>query len=172
MASYGTYAGVARYAPRIFKAPSGAPTSADVNEWLEEGYAIINAKLSAGYSVPVSSTADAYPLVRRLNEMYAAGIVEMTRTVMTTGPNDNQRQISFESRFDKGLDALMRLDLSAMGVGYTSTMYIGGISESDKESAEDDTDRIMTSFRRGQFANPGAGTTTAEVPGDSEERSD
>lgn len=38
----------------------------------------------------------------------------------------------------------------------TGTPYAGGISESDKDTVEADTDRVRPEFYKGQFSHPGA----------------
>lgn len=173
--SYATHKDVEVLCPRIFNAPSGVPEATVVQNWIDEGAALIDARLtSAGYSAPVSSSAAAYKLFRHCNALYAACIVEMSRGTSQTAAAETGRSFNFCDRFERNLNSLLAMDLSGLGVSVSSAgqMYIGGISEDDKESVESDTDRIMTSFRRGQFAHPGAGTTTADTPGDSEERSD
>ena len=39
-------------------------------------------------------------------------------------------------------------------------LYVGGISIDDKETHEDDTDRVPGRFVRGMFKFPGRGTTS------------
>lgn len=171
-AAYATYAEVVARVPRIFKT-SGAPTQAEVNTWLAEGAMFIDVRLSnAGYGTPVASSVDAFALVRNLNATYGAAMVEQSRAVSPTATGETARGDILLTQFQKGLDGLLLTDLTALGVSYSSEMYCAGISESDKDTVEDDEDRLMTSFRRGQFAYPGAGTTQARKPSDEQERSD
>jgi len=41
--------------------------------------------------------------------------------------------------------------------------YAGGISESDKDAAESDTDRVAPNFRIGQFDHPGIGVNSTST---------
>jgi len=173
--AYADHDDVEALCPRIFNAPTGQPQATTVEDWLDEGAALIDARLTAaGYSAPVSSSASAYKLFRHLNALYGACIVEMSRGTSQTAAAETGRSFSFCDRFEQNLTNLLKMDLTGLGVSVSSTapVYIGGISEADKESVESDSDRIMTAFRRGQFAHPGAGTTSSEVPQDSEERAD
>ena len=46
--------------------------------------------------------------------------------------------------------------------GGASGIYAGGISRSDKQSEEADTDRVDPGFERQQFDHPGTGTSSTE----------
>jgi hypothetical protein len=154
----------------LFSVSGGAPSASEVNDWLDEGAGYIDAKLSnAGYTTPVASSASAYKLLRNLNATFGAAMVEMSRNVANTAAGEQTRGAMLESRFWKGVDNLLTVDLSALGVPYTSAIYAGGISIADKNSVEDNTDRPMTAFKRGMFANPGAGTTEIGTSDDDEE---
>ncbi len=169
---YSTEQMVKDMCPRRFNVSTGAPRTSTVTDWIEEGAAIIDAKLAgAGYSVPVASTASAFPILRNLNTIYAAAMVEGAYSVEVSSGGGQTRAQSLEMRFWKGVDNLLRLDLSGMGVTHTCQAYAGGISLADKDSVEDDTDRTPLAFRRGMHAYPGAGTTGADAPSDIEERS-
>jgi hypothetical protein len=64
--------------------------------------------------------------------------------------------------FNKGLDQLLKMDLSRAGVTHASTkMYAGGISESDKTSVDDETDRVEPRFKRDQFRHSGTNRPSA-----------
>jgi hypothetical protein len=167
--AYATYAQVTARNPRIF-VTAGAPTQAQVNTWLAEGAIYIDAKLAnAGYSTPVASTVDAFGLLRNLNTTFAAAMAEQTRSVSSTDAVGNTRGDILLNSFYKGIDNLLLLDLSSLGIGYTSVAYAGGWQESDKEAVEEESDRLMTTFKRGQFAYPGAGTTRAGATIEDEE---
>ncbi len=158
--------------PRRFNVTANAPSTTNVNNWLEEGAKYIDAKLSgAGYSVPITSAASAYHLLQSLNTLFGAAMVESAYSVETSSGTGTTRAESLETRFWKGVENLLRLDLSGMGVAHTCQAYAGGISLADKDSVEDDTDRTPLAFRRGQHAYPGAGTTGADAPSDTQERS-
>ena len=170
--AYATIQYVKSLCPLVFNRPTGYPDDAEITFWLNEGAAIIDAMIqSKGYTVP-SSTGSAYPLMRNLNGFYAAAMVEQSRMAGSVAEGATSRGEKLEERFWNRLEKFMRLDLSQMGMTHTSEMYIGGISEAEKETVESDDDRIMHTFRRGQFANPGAGTTSARTPSDPQERSD
>ncbi len=167
--AYAASAAVVAMCPHLFNRSGGGPAASDVNAWLDEGQSYIDAKLKGlGYSVPVSSSAQAYAMLASLNALWGAAVAEQTRVVGTTGEAES-RGDAFERRFWARLNNLNSFDLSGLGVSHTSKMYIGGISESEKDSVESDTDRIMGSFTRGQFSHPGAGTTYARDAADDEQ---
>lgn len=152
---------------------SNPPTNPEVQLWINEGAAIIDAELtSAGYSVPVATSAAGYEVFRNLNYYYAAAMCEQSRLVSRGSPEKKTRGEELEDWFWKRLDKVMARDLTSMGVSHTSSIYVGGISLDDKEAVEGDSDRIMTFARRGMHAYPGAGTTAARTPSDPQERSD
>ena len=49
------------------------------------------------------------------------------------------------------------------GLRSLNDMYAGGISESDKETQEEDTDRVSPNFKIGMHDNPGSSTDTEDV---------
>lgn len=150
--AYATIEMVKALCPHLFN-QTNAPTDPDVRLWLDEGAAIIDGTLSSkSYTVPVTKTASAWPILRNLNALYAASMAEFSKLVASTSAGAQTRGELLEKRFWDRLDRITRMDLSAMGVGYTSLLYVGGISEADKDSVEDDSDRIMTAFSRGQHA--------------------
>ncbi len=150
--AYSTIEMVKALCPHLFN-QLNAPTDPDVRLWLDEGAAIIDGTLSSkGYSVPVAKTAKAWPILRNLESLYAASMAETSKLVASTSAGAQTRAESLEKKFDRRLEKLMLMDLSAMGVGYTSLLYVGGISQADKDSVEDDSDRVMTAFSRGQHA--------------------
>jgi hypothetical protein len=171
--AYATVQEVHAWAPALFNR-NDAPSDPDVRMWLADGAAMIDIALKGrGYNVPVASTADAYNVLRNLNAKYAAAQAWHSRMVSAAAPGATTQGDKLEALFKNGLKALLDGDLSGMGLSPTSDrFYVGGISESEKESVEDDTDRIMTVFRRGMHAHRGAGTTGARVPTDPQERSD
>ena len=72
----------------------------------------------------------------------------------------------FMKQFDKMIERMMGLDLSGAGMSVTrKKIYAGGISRGDKQSVEQNTDRVAPRFARGQFRNPlgvqDVGTDTA-----------
>jgi hypothetical protein len=165
--AYATIDMVKALSPHLFN-QSNAPTDSDVRLWLDEGQAIIDGTLtSKGYTAPVAKTASVWPILRNLDALYAASMAEFSKLVASTAAGAQTRGELLERRFWDRLDKTMRLDLSGMGVGYTSLVYVGGISISDKDTVEDDSDRVQTAFSRGQFAY---GSDTSEA--DEQTRSD
>ena len=171
--AYATYDQVKAMCPRRFNVTANAPTQANVNDWLEQGAQYLDAKLSsAGYTTPVTSGTAAYTMLTNLNTLFAAAMVENAYSVDVNAATGQSRGETLEMRFWKGVDNLLKLDLSGMGVTHTCHAYAGGISLADKDAVEDDSDRTPLAFRRGMHAYPGAGTTDANAPSDPQERSD
>lgn len=141
-----------------------SPTLTHVNNWLEQGYSVINTALTnLGYSVPAASSATIYDRLTNLNTLYAAAYTELSRINVTLGPGERTRGQVFMQLFDQGVDALQSMDLSTAGISGDSALgklYVGGISIDDKETHEDDTDRVPGRFVRGMFKFPGRGTTS------------
>ena len=136
---------------------SSCPTITQVNGWLSTGCAIIEARLAgAGYSVPVSAGVRAYDWISDLNAVFAAARAEMSRTVSTISPDERTRSSVLEDMFWSGLDQLSEIDLSSMGIDRASRgqMYAGGISVADKQTQEDDSDRVKPKFSKGMFRFP------------------
>lgn len=120
MATYGSADGVKAIVPAA--APSGfststTPTLAQVTTWLEEGYSIINQYLSsANYVVPVSASADAYPSLTALNNLYAAAYVIAARGLdVVQGQTENRSKMFFD-QFYARLEELVKQDLTDLGV--------------------------------------------------------
>ena len=137
---------------------STSPTLTEVNSWLTSGCAIIESRLSsAGYSVPPSATTAVYGWLAELNTNYAVSRAEMSRTNIILGMGERTRGQLFEKAFWEGLDRLLKMDLSIAGLTKSNdaVLYAGGISISDKDIYDSDTDRVPGRFRRGQFDFPG-----------------
>lgn len=137
---------------------STCPTLTEVNVFLSSGCSIIETTLaSKGYSIPVLSSATAYDWIKQLNTFYAVAQAEMSRTNVITGPGERTRSQQFSTMFESGLDRLVQMDLTVMGVtrSEAGVMYAGGTKVSEKEDWDADTDRVKPRFRRGQFASPG-----------------
>jgi hypothetical protein len=136
---------------------STSPTITAVNMWLSTGCAIINSQIkSAGYSAPIASTSDAYDVAKQANAAYGAWWAERSRLNARVSSDERTRADMFKKDFDALMKVLLSLDLSEMGVTNISRMYAGGISVSDKETIEGDTDRVTPRFARGMFSNPAA----------------
>lgn len=133
---------------------SSCPTLQQVNGWLSTGCSIIEARLNgAGYSTPVAVTAGVYDWIADLNTLFAAARTEMSRSNITLGPGERTRGQVFEEYFWRDLDKLVNTDLSGLGVSRASRgiLYAGGISVDDKQTWEDDTDRVTPRFSKNQF---------------------
>ena len=132
------------------------PTLNAVNSWLSSGCAIINTKLASyGYDA-IGATSGAYEFARDLNALYGAWRAERSLLSSRVSKMENSRADFFKKDFYEGLDMLCKLDLSNMGVTRGKAPpadYLGGMSQSDKELTESDTDRVVPRFESGQFKN-------------------
>ena len=143
-----------------------SPTRTAINNWLSAGCALIDGQLaSRGYSaIPTTSTA--YDIARDVNALYVAWQAERSRTTTRVTNEERTRADLFKKDFNDQLKMLLTMDLSQTGVtlsrGTTSGgPYAGGISVSDKDTQEDDTDRVQPRFVRGfgrdaSLPNPGS----------------
>jgi len=137
---------------------STSPTLTAVNRWLSSGCSIINAKLAArGYDAPVSSAATAYDWLTDLNALYGAAKAEQSRTNITVSSGERTRGQMFERSFWEQLEELCKNDLTFAGLSRTSSgkLWAGGISITDKETYESDTDRVAPRFATGLFGFDG-----------------
>jgi hypothetical protein len=126
------------------------PTDTDVTNWLTEGYAIINTALaSRGYSTPVASAATCYAQVAGLEALYGAAQAHSARAVQVTSADEATKGQVIMRIFRDGVKNLLSQDLSLAGVTHTSYVYAGGISIADKNTVEEDTDRVAPAFHRG-----------------------
>jgi hypothetical protein len=133
------------------------PKLQEIKTWLSSGCAIINARLeAAGYSTPVSDTAGVYEWLKSLNTYWAAAQAELSRVVETVAPGERTRGQLYYEYFWDDLDRLIEADLTELGLTRQSTgkMYAGGISVSDKQTHETDSDRVAPRFARELFRFP------------------
>lgn len=146
---------------------STSPTLAAVNRWLSSGCGVIETMLNGkGYSTPVASGTAAAEHLVDCNALFAAARVELSRTNVTLGPGERTRGQVFQEYFEDCMESFFQSDLTLAGVSRqgSGVLYTGGISISDKQSREEDTDRVKPRFNRGQFDTPGTitpNTTTA-----------
>ena len=121
--SYGSLSGVSALVP--VAAPLSAtstPTSAQVTEWLVQGSARIDRALSsAGYSIPVASTATVHAELTALANLYAAAHVLIARGLDSANGEAENRSDAYIERFTSELTALASSDLSALGVSAAPT---------------------------------------------------
>jgi hypothetical protein len=150
-----------------FNDTSTSPSLVRVNKWLQQGFSEINMTLgSRGYSVPAASGITMYDQLEELNALFGAGHAEMSRLNVTLLPGERTRGQVFLKMFYDGLQRLVDMDLTAGGLTTNSNqgyVYAGGISISDKETYEDDTDRVLPRFKRDMFT---FGSTSTEEEDD------
>ena len=151
---------------------STSPTLVQINRWLSSGCAMINAVLgSYGYE-PIPTTSTAYDLASETNALYGAWLAERSRINARVTADERTRADMFKRDFEYHLDWLSSLDLSALGVTLTSAggrPYAGGISRTDKDTVESDSDRVVSRFSRGAFRNKEA-PSIAHSPGWADEQ--
>lgn len=122
MASYGSTAGVDALLPGVGLGVSSTPNTTDVTGWLEQGYSIINRKLSAaGYTIPVSSSAAVYDELTALNNLYASAQVLRARGLDAVTGSEESRSERWLREFRESIDALAESDLTAVGVTMVTT---------------------------------------------------
>ncbi len=104
--------------------------------------------------MPPAVSSGIYGWLADLNNIWAASKVEFSRTTATVGPGERTRGQIFEQQFWAGLDKVCNLDLTLMGLSRVSNdkIYVGGTTDTEKDTWEEDTDRIKSRFFRGQFA--------------------
>ena len=135
---------------------STSPTAVMVQAALSSGCAIIHTKLAAaGYGVPVPTTAAVYGMIVQLNTWYGVSEAESVRMTARVSATERTRAQYWRDRFNKELGDLLKSDLSQAGLSHNSFVYAGGISQSDKDAVESDTDRVTPRFERNQFRYTG-----------------
>lgn len=139
------------------------PTLAQVNVWLTTGCAVINSRLAGmGYDALTSGTGP-YEVAQQANACYAAWFAERSRQNARTSADERARADIFKEDFESLMEILLEMDLSRSGATQTSRAYAGGISLSDKDTVESDTDRTPSRFVREMFANREAGHPIANT---------
>ena len=120
---YGSVSGVSALIPVVGTfGTSSTPTSAQVTEWLAQGSAKVDRALSsAGYSVPVSSSASVYAELTALANLYAAALVLSARGLDSANGEAENRSDVWLKRFSDDLASLAASDLTALGVSSSST---------------------------------------------------
>lgn len=147
--------------------PSTSPTDTQVDTWLSTGCGVLESHLSSwGYDPPPGSDTSAWAYLRYLNAVYAAAMAELSLMNVSLSPEERTRAEYLRDLFWNELERLRALDLSSLGLTKSSrrVIYAGGVSQTEKDSWDEDTDRVPPRFRRGQFAFPGTirpWTTTA-----------
>lgn len=68
---------------------------------------------------------------------------------------ERTRADMFRQMFTSNMDMLDEMDLSQMGVSKdVANWYVGGRSQSEKDTQQADSDRVQSRFRRDDFKNP------------------
>ena len=158
--SYASASDVAAYCPGLLTdgafTATTRPTRTQVERYLSSACAMIEGRLqSAGYSTPVPATAAVYDFIVDLEALYAAARAETARLSARIAADERTRSSVFMAEFNRGLKNLLGMDLSRAGLTHSSKLYCGGISKSDKDDVEDDSDRVVPRFVRGQFRYSG-----------------
>ena len=152
---------------------STQPTSTEVADWLTEGWRQINGVvLGYGYEVPsapASMDADLRGALQKFNIWWACAQAEYSQPSAGFSEGQGNRGDMFMEMFWGSLDGMppqgIRRVVSSdafQRLGATKTRELssglsaGGVSVSDKQTIETDTDMEQYAFRRGQFDNPGA----------------
>lgn len=115
MTTYGSAAGV----NALVQSWNGTtnPTSAQVTNWLGEGYAKINRALgSAGYVTPATSGMAAYPELTSMENLYAAAYVLRSQAIDTASGQGEERSEVWLNDFYAQLKDLVASDLSLLGL--------------------------------------------------------
>ena len=121
--AYGSVTGVSALIPVVGTlGTSSTPTSAQVTEWLAQGSARIDRALSsAGYSVPVGTSATVYAELTALANLYGAAHVLSARGLDSANGEAENRSDVWMERFNAELSSLAASDLSALGVSAATT---------------------------------------------------
>lgn len=131
---------------------STSPTLTQVTAWLSSGCAAINAR----YGGAISSATDAYNLATQANALFAAWFAERSRINARVSADERTRADMFKRDFDAILEMLDMLDYADMGITPPSSgaAWAGGISRSDKQTIESNSDRVKPRFSRGMLDDP------------------
>jgi hypothetical protein len=160
---YGAASGVAAYCRNLLGSQptwttSTCPTKHQVDSFLSSGCAVIETTLEGrGYTTPVASTVTAYGWLTRLEELWGAAHAEFHRTNLTLSPGERTRGQVFYEMFWDEMDRLLKTDLSQAGVTRSTTggkIYVGGISRSEKQAIESNSDYMDPRFFRGVIRSP------------------
>lgn len=164
--TYASASDVSLYCPEIIGANSEFsdatdPTRVQVERWLDKGYSRINTAFAGhGYATPVGTSATVYDTLVDLEALYAAARAQFARMSSRLAATERAKGQIYLKQFNDELAALFAQDLTRAGVSRasTGTLWMGGISKDEKDSYEDDTDRVKPRFKRDQFRASGAET--------------
>lgn len=148
---------VAAYCPNLLTGASNfsttsVPTLTQVNNWITSGCGAIDLRLKAkNYTPPSASGGTVWDELTQLNALYAAARAELSRTNVRISLDERTRSSILEKMFQDGVDKLLTLDLALAGLDSGSGGYMGGVSDTDKDAVADNSDRVESRFKRGQF---------------------
>lgn len=125
--AYGSETGVEAIVPAAGTIDgSSVPTSTQLSNWIDEGASRIDRVLaSAGYSVPVASSADCYEELRALNNLYAAAYVLRARGLDVLQGTDQNKTSMWLAEFRRDLESLAASNLAAGGATLATTTTTG-----------------------------------------------
>jgi len=166
--TYASASDAGLYCPEIIGADNEfsdatKPTRVQVERWLDKGYSRINTAFAGhGYATPVGSSATIYDTLVDLEALYAAARAQFARMSSRLAATERAKGQIYMRQFNDELAALFDGDLTRAGVARANSgkLWMGGISKSDKDSYENDTDRVKPRFERDQFRAQGT-----ELPG-------
>lgn len=161
--TYSSASDVAAYCPEMMDGGTNfsattKPTVTQINAFITVANAKVDSSLAAaGYEVPAGAGATVYPVLRDLEALYVAARAHAAVLSARLGPDDRPKAFVFKKMFEDGMRELLSSDLTMAGLtrASTGTLYAGGISKDDKETYEDDTDRVEPRFKRDQFRTTG-----------------
>lgn len=144
------------------------PTGSQVASWLSTGCAVINGQLAGnGYTSGIPTTSAAYEIAQQANALYAAWFAERSRQNAKTTADERTRADYFKRDFEALMKILLDMDLTRVGLTQSGNLpYAGGISVSDKDTVDSNTDRVEPRFVRGMYRNPDALEPTGNDSGD------
>ncbi len=147
---------------------STIPSLTQVEEFITDAYYEIGVMLTNyGYSDTQAGTK-IVGVLQHYNALGACAKVELTQPSVGYKAGENTRYDRFFKEFGKLKDLIESPAFERMGAGKSNALSAGlsagGISISDKEDIETDTDFEHYTFTKSQFSNPGttSGTETEQ----------
>jgi hypothetical protein len=118
VATYGSAEGARALVPSVTAlGEATTPTLGQVNQWLAQGYSVINRYLAAaGYTIPVVSSAAVYAELSGLNNLYAAAHILRALGIDLTSGDREERSAEWLEDFHTRLKELVAGDLTGVGV--------------------------------------------------------
>jgi hypothetical protein len=124
MATYGSENGVEGINAHMVGGytASTTPSSAQIATFLAQGAATLDAAIArAGYTTPVAATVACYPVVVRLNDLYAAACAEQAVNISTAGPGEETRSEKLWKQYRAELADFLAGDLALAGLFRTAS---------------------------------------------------